>query len=426
MMERLTSFSRVSRRSKASVSTVNGGGHSELARGTSIDESEREYFWKLAQRFYLSFDMVKEAKEVFDRYREIEQDLVLGTGSPRGGPPGASAAPRMSLAPPHSDSVLSTSQQMTESPTTAQAPSPNAPTAPPAAAGLSLSSEQLSFVSQAQRRASGSATATLSFNALPPPSALPPADELGVPGLQAFYLDLGIPKSALEIADVIQLMRSYPAELALLKRKEAAERELQVQQRRERELMEQGTLSGQSSRSSSKQAKKSKKGTGGAGASKTSQGPSVSEKDTASSGTHPVSDGEKRFLTSDALTSDAVIRAETTSLEGSNAKGLTFPLFLVLLQNRLCDEDGTPENKDAEVIQAFHSLDADHDGVLSEGDIQRALIYLLQEEGVLFNDRDLIELAAMNPVELRSAIMECDMNADGLVTADDLLAVLRV
>lgn len=419
MIERLTSFSKMSRRSKVSAFSI--AGTSELgiaaqARAVSLDESEREYFWKLAQRFYLSYDMVREAKEVFDHYREIEQNILCGPGSPQFH---RDEAPRMSIAPPHSESILTTSYE--ESPTTAQAPSPNAPTAPPAAAGLSLSSEQLSFVDQAQRKTSTGAGTTTSFNGLLPSApAVPPVEELGVPGLQAFYMDLGIPKSALEIADVIQLMRSYPAELALLKRKEAAERELQLQQKRERELMEQGLLSGQNSRSSSKQGKKNKKS---GSAPKTSQGPSSAP--TGEAGTAETVSSPSYVEKLDTLPQPDVV-SESTSLEASNAKGLTFPLFLILLQNRLSDEDGTPEHKDAEVVQAFHSLDADHDGVLSEGDIQRALIYLLQEEGVLSNDRDLIELAAMNPVELRSAIMECDMNADGLVTVEDLLAVLRV
>lgn len=342
------------------------------------NDMEKDYYWSLAQRFYLSLDMVMEAKQVFDKYREVEQAMASRPNS-------APTRPHVSDAAEHSKpSIAST------------APTTNISIA---------SSEDHATTTQSQHRPSASIA-----------TAPPGTEELGVAGLQAFYMDLGIPKSALEIADVIQLMCSYPAELAMLKRKEAAEHELELQRQREQELLEQGLATSNQSRSSSRGGKAKKKG------STASRPVSVVEKSPdreKSSGSNP--DGVGLHDAAAAYSECATAAAESTK-----GRGLTFPLFLFLLQKRLSDEEGTPEHKDAEVIQAFHTMDADHDGILSEEDIQRGLIYLLQEEGVLSNDRDLIELASLHPVELRTAILECDMNADGVVTVEDLLAVLRV
>eukprot|EP00796_Vickermania_ingenoplastis_P006539 gene6539-4714_t len=360
-------------------------------------DSEHNSFWRLAQRFYLSMETVMEAKEIFDSYRDLERNMVSR-------PTSATFGEHYPL--PHQvDEVNpSATPEACSSPLTSVPGPPHiaaqeAPPAPPQPVDSSETFGTAGNEPEQTRRLTGGSAVT----------APPEVEALGVPGLQAFYLDLGFPKSALEIADVIQLMRSYPAELAMLKRKEAAERELQLQIQREQALLHQGGLgSGRGKGGGKKGDKRTAKASS---ASSSPQPPSSSSSPPNFADTMPRANDDSASHTA----------TETMAAESAKAKGLTFPMFLFLLQTPLSAEECTAEHKDQEVLQAFHTLDADKDGILSEEDIQRSLIYLLEKEGVLSNDRDLLELAHMNPVELRAALLECDMNADGLVTGQDLL-----
>lgn len=344
---------------------MSSGSHSYSCVEDIASVDGNEYYLRLAKNFFLSFEMVMEAKTVFEHYLHVEVEANSSRHPASGN----------EYFSPHifNESNISLLSGL---PTTAGASTGN---------GVNDSFASPSAIS----------TEGPSETAPPVSSITKAANELGVAGLQAFFLDLGVPKSALEVADVIQQVRSYPAELALLKRKEAAERKLAQQRRQEQLEAELEASSGRGAKG-----KKAKKAKPSAHSSVTSLDYELKEEE------HTV---------------------ETTiDPSAEAAMGITFPLFLLLLQKRLSDDENSPDHKDAEVLQVFHSLDADHDGVLSEEDVQRALVYLLQEEEILSDDRDLVALGSMHPVELRSALLECDMNADGLVTTDDLLAVLRV
>lgn len=422
----------------------------------SMSPSQRKYFLKLAQRFYLSFEMVCEAKEVFDRYRQLEKEL----SSSRPSSPNLTAEGIVSRRPT-SVSRSSERRRTAEAVLGEISPSGQCQTATDTSnmeQGASSEKGQSPCSPPGNHmpaRVSGMSSS--SFSSLYPPTDALVEESLGVLGLQAFYLDLGIPKSALEVADVIQRMQSFPEELAMLQRKEAAER-LQQELAAEAAAAASAMMDPEGvqnpgkggSAPSSGRGKSKPRSQGGSEEKKISRkagsthGSSSDRSDRKSSGrsveTSPTASGhDVSGGTMPPFTPPPPLLKSTGGGGGSNAdsttaaptldaasKGLRFPLFLFLLQNRLSEEEGTPAHKDSEVLQAFHALDGDDDGVLSEEDIQRALIYLLQKEGVLANDRDLLELACMHPIELRTAITECDMNADGLVTAEDFLMVLRV
>lgn len=423
--------------------------HSTGNPTASMSVSQRHYFLQLAKRFYLSVEMVCEAKEVFDRYRALEK--ALSTSRPASPHPIAEGLPS---SPSTSGKGLRVGSRSADVPME-RYPSERLPVTTSGAAMPHTAEEE----ERHGARASWSGPAGewfpstadaggASSRGLPTDSIV--EETLGVLGLQAFYLDLGIPKSALEVADVIQRMQSFPEELAMLQRKEAAERYQQEQAAATAEALEMGEgekdgRSGSTTQTNGRGRSKSRLPQGGGGASgaeeKKSNSPKMGNSTSTlpdRSATHPSPRGEA--LPHASSQEGGEVHASLPPLSGSSSgaesaatpsldtasKGLRFPLFLFLLQSRLSEEEGSPAYKDKEVLQAFRALDGDHDGVLSEEDIQRALVYLLQKEGVLSQDRDLMELACMHPIELRTAITECDMNADGLVTAEDFLMALRI
>lgn len=365
------------------------------ARSAFADrESEDEYFLRLSHHFYLPYEMVKEAKEVFDKYRNL--DAIYLANEQR-----------------DNTKVEAVTSHVTAS---GQSPSPS-------------SSCHHLHSRPPPLQTPGSEALGVSAITVNPNSPLLPfnlsgtcderEDQVGIIGLQAFYRDLGVPKSALEIADVVQRMRSYPEEFSLLKRCEAEERELEARKQQELQRNETDRSSSHSNRPASKKTK-SKEKRGEVSGTPT---PSQVEVDRRAEGPSVV---PSVF----GATSETPMPGRVSICEPSQqaGRGLPFSLFLFLLQSKLRDDvdDSSMGSKTREIKEVFRALDADRDGVLSDQDIQRALVYLLEEEGIISDDRDLVELGTMHPVALRAALMECDMNGDGLVTLDDFLTVMMV
>lgn len=105
--------------------------------------------------------------------------------------------------------------------------------------------------------------------------------------------------------------------------------------------------------------------------------------------------------------------------------GLNFDLFLSLLQQRLSVAEESASSLNQEAQEVFHALDRDGNGILTDTDIRQCLNTLMIEEGVLAGNRDMLQLASLHPVELRTALEECDVDGDGEVTVSDFVTLQR-
>lgn len=95
---------------------------------------------------------------------------------------------------------------------------------------------------------------------------------------------------------------------------------------------------------------------------------------------------------------------------------LTFPLFLELLMSTQSDCLA-----DVEIQAMWNRLDRDADGVLGVSDIRESLAGLSYAAGGSdFCNDELQVLSQMSAVEIQTLLREYDLDADGLVTFDDL------
>lgn len=236
------------------------------------------------------------------------------------------------------------------------------------------------------------------------PSPSPPPSEanavMGVTALQQFMRDMGAPKTSVEVTELLRSLVAVPAELEKV---HAQERDIH------RALLEvhKEAVAGEANRPGD-----------AAAADNGGDGTPAPRDSRATPRTPPIT--------------PAVHLGEEESSRG-NKLTLTFPQFLHLLRYANLGEEGAPTRpaqlrKETQAV--FAALDADGDGALTERDVRAALARLLLEPSsgkgsVLATNEGLLKLAAMHPVELRAALDECDVNADGIVTVDDFVAVMH-
>jgi Ca2+-binding EF-hand superfamily protein len=115
---------------------------------------------------------------------------------------------------------------------------------------------------------------------------------------------------------------------------------------------------------------------------------------------------------------NSVTTAGESEAAAGNARNLvlTFPLFLELLMSTQNDCVA-----DVEIQATWNRLDRDADGVLGVSDIRESLAGLSYAAGGNdFCNDDLQVLSQMSAVEIQTLLREYDLDADGLVTFDDL------
>lgn len=107
----------------------------------------------------------------------------------------------------------------------------------------------------------------------------------------------------------------------------------------------------------------------------------------------------------------------------ANSQTLSFPLFVELLTTTFTSTagGGMDSSREAELHQAFQSLDTNGDGVLSSSDVRTLVGSLLVDNP---SNSDLRALEKMTAEQLSSAIAEADIDGDGRVTLEDFIRIL--
>lgn len=339
------------------------------------------YFESLAKRFYLPLGAVVEAHEVFEKYRALDDrppQALPHQAESATTAPDAVKEPVAVVESQSASGAVSDGQD--------QGPAPGVVPAAQKESSESLTGEEVGIVAGA---VTGQA---------PQQSQAPPV--IGVKGLQALFVSMGLPKSSLEIVDIIEQLRDNTEELLVLRKKEEEERQHEADAGNDR-TRKKARPPGDASTAPSK----------------------TSAKAVAAAAAAAAQQAKERLEAEEEQDTSPEIASEAFTAQ---ADGLTFPHFLFMLQQRLSDEEDAPECKDAEVRELFRFMDKDGDSVLSHDDVRRCINALWEQEPQLLEDPDLYQLLCMHPTELNTALSECDLNADGQVTMDDLVAALRV
>ncbi|ESS63751.1 hypothetical protein TCDM_08354 [Trypanosoma cruzi Dm28c] len=212
-------------------------------------------------------------------------------------------------------------------------------------------------------------------------------ETLGIEGLQQFFNDLGIRMSALEVSDMVHDLNDEPIDYVLrLRAMEAAAAESQA------------VAAGSPS----------------AGQGQT-RGPPLSNKAGSS---------RRRGNSKVDLSSGKETELSAPLVKDSSMEGVTFSQFLFILSHIRLEREESAEMKECEMRDLFHLLDTDGDGAITVRDIQTVVQRLIDEE-VLADDRDIQQLSEMNTIELEAALMECDVDDDGYFTLEDMYGVLQ-
>lgn len=272
------------------------------------------------------------------------------------------------------------------------------------------------------------------------PTAIPPAvapvaaaavtEVIGVAGLQSLFKDLGQPKSASELAELVQqqvavarpTMEGDPANHS-----EAADATPEASPARDgtaREAM--GSVAKSTHElGEGKKSRKSKLGDS-AGANRT----------TATAGEEKKQQKKKKgdavatTASTGVAAGGASVTGAASGVEGSGVaagppRGLSFPQFVFLLLQRLSPEEEESAAKDEEAGALFDRLDVDKDTLLSETDLRQFIASIFEFDAVLSQDPGIVRLVTMHPLEIRTALAECDVDGDGAVSKADLIALLR-
>ncbi|RNF00758.1 hypothetical protein TraAM80_07412 [Trypanosoma rangeli] len=226
---------------------------------------------------------------------------------------------------------------------------------------------------------------------------------LGVEGLQQFLNDLGMRMSALEVADLVHDLNDDPIDFVLRRRAMAAAAAAASEAEAQASAVG-GSSAGQGATTKSATSTK-------AGASRRKDNSAVTK-------------SGKEAHSESAWSGDRGEELSVSVSKRSVRDGVTFSLFLFILSHVLLEKEDNTEMRDCEVRDLFHLVDADKDGVISVRDIQ-TVIQRLMDEGAAADDRDLQKLYAMSMVELETALAECDVDDDGRVTLEDMYGVLR-
>ncbi|ORC89258.1 uncharacterized protein TM35_000132620 [Trypanosoma theileri] len=381
-----------------------------LPEGNTIDEDE---VIRLAQRYYISPAVVKEAKTVFDRYYALELKLQMERG--RMMMIARSSGKSRTLMDPSileglgvgsrtsgSPDTLNTEDKLIASEKVSQAPVDN--TGSPINVNLSSSIVNKSPVIGDEEKPSTTTTTATASPSSPPEQLQQQGKEkeqdeeekkdvrLGIEGLQQFFLDLGMAISSLEVADLVHTLNDDPIDFVMQQRNIEAAAAAQAAA----ETAQMNSSAGKKGKSSPRSATSKKKGK---------------------------VDGEEG--NPNDLPEDPDKKLRPSLLHKKSLRdGVSFSLFLFILSNMLLEEEDNPTAKDSEVSELFHTLDVDKDDTISLKDVQ-ATVERLVNEGVLANDSDIYRLCNMTSVELEMALMECDVNDDGYVTVEDLCNILR-
>ncbi|KAF8285714.1 hypothetical protein TcYC6_0031300 [Trypanosoma cruzi] len=212
-------------------------------------------------------------------------------------------------------------------------------------------------------------------------------ETLGIEGLQQFFNDLGIRMSALEVSDMVHDLNDEPIDYVLrLRAMEAAAAESQA------------VATGSSS----------------AGQGQTRRSPLSSK----------AGSSRRRGNSKVDLSSGKETKLSAPLVKDSSMEGVTFSQFLFILSHIRLEREESAEMKECEMRDLFHLLDTDGDGAITVRDIQTVVQRLIDEE-VLADDRDIQQLSEMNTIELEAALMECDVDDDGYFTLEDMYGVLQ-
>ncbi|CAD2219166.1 hypothetical protein AGDE_14006 [Angomonas deanei] len=275
---------------------------------------------RLVRQHYLSPSDILEAKNLFDHYYELEHGIA---------PPEQTDAPKKKKNSVDNDPSTGKEEQKAEG---------EAPGTPEADAPLP-SSENV-------RR-------------------------LQVKGLEQFFKDMNIPKSPLDITDLIDAL-SGPRPL----------------------LNKQRVVEGAEDKEGEEPAREKSKSR----ASSPMREPEAPKKKVVTDTVQKVPDGPL---------------------------GVCFPMFLSLLQMFYDGEGEEYRNEDYET--AFQMIDADGDGGLTVQDVRAAIEYFNKEaeEGIFDTDHCLGRLANMHDAEIKLALTEADLDGDGVVSISDAIAILE-
>ncbi|ESL08443.1 hypothetical protein TRSC58_03854 [Trypanosoma rangeli SC58] len=359
---------------------------------------------RLAQRYFISPAVAKEAYEVFLQYCTMEKQLLQrqrGVTMASSVPPRRVTEVNTALSPtavredgggdmPHGEKTAAATVE-------GKKEEGRIDTATTWTSALVSGKHTLPADGQRQQEGGEGATG---------PDAEKGADQeatLGVEGLQQFLNDLGMRMSGMEVADLVHGLNDDPIDFVLWRRAmgaaaaAAAEAEAQA-----------SAVGGSSA------------GQGAATKAATSIKAGTSRRKDNSA----VTNSGKEAQSESAWGSDRRRELSVSLSKTSVRDGVTFSLFLFILSHVLLEKEDNMEMRDCEVRDLFYLVDTDQDGVVSVRDIQ-TVIRRLMDEGAAAEDRDLQKLYAMDMTELEAALAECDVDDDGRVTLEDMYGVLR-
>ncbi|CCW65359.1 unnamed protein product [Phytomonas sp. EM1] len=311
-----------------------------LGHAPTVQVSSEETMLRfLAQRFYLSYDMVLEARSIFERYCILDR----------------------AVEPPLGDGVGEVEEGGV----------PEATTTPPCAAPESVY-------------------------------------RIGITGLRAFFSDLGVAQSDIEIADLVERLSGRIREFDV----DACDTSMLSKPTLKRKINK------QSSSEEQKISPKRKIASFGIGSLEEERG--VANHNTVGS-EHPLA-------TPQSDVSPELKSGGLHALTVVSPPGLSFYHFLFLLQEDFYDGaevQKVRQQQEKEAAEVFREMDVDHNGILTESDIRQVLARLLTEETTFQDDETILRLASLHPIELQAALEEFDIDSDGNVTLSDFLSVLR-
>lgn len=348
------------------AASLNDDGQSTVTFAPDSEQVGEDVNMQLAERHYISYDMVLQARRMFNYYRTVDEAVSLEA---------ARRAQNVTIG------------QVALSLTTRSFPRTEASFVDDNIPRGSDCQSSMAHIPLSGRLDSDARTGTLSVASIPMGEAV-----VAVAGLQAFFKDLGIAKSSLDIADIIQDMAGRPRDLEVFMEQQS--HEVQKEDEKQRASGPLGASPG---------LKKREKGVTAAS--------QVSSSSLSTSIPHTASVEQPRL--------------RIPSMTVPPPCGLNFDLFLSLLQQRLSVAEESASSLNQEAQEVFHALDRDGNGILTDTDIRQCLNTLMIEEGVLAGNRDMLQLASLHPVELRTALEECDVDGDGEVTVSDFVTLQR-
>ncbi|RNF27616.1 uncharacterized protein Tco025E_00177 [Trypanosoma conorhini] len=390
-------------------------GEAEAAAKQKPPFSEGEAL-RLAQRYFLSPAVAREAREVFMWYRAMEQQLRQRRG-------GATLTPSTSSRKATAGATVSSGTTLQEGGADGTPNRLDVPCGEKAAEATlewkreggksdgqtawtpaSVSRKSTFLGDGQQRQLQGEveleAEGTTNSEAC---KGTGEEETLGVEGLQQFFKDLGVRMSALEVADMVHTLNDDPIDFVLRRRAMAAA----------------------AAAAAEAAAQASDLGVSSAGQGASTKSAASSKAAPGRRKDNPTANGGGKEFTAESDWASYRGRELSLSLGRRPTRdGVTFSTFLFILSHVLLEKDDTTEMRNCEVHDLFQLLDTDGDGAVSVRDVQTVIRRLIGE-GAAAEDRDLQKLCAMSMVELEAALMECDVDGDGRVTLDDMYGVLR-